>query len=77
MVALLDVSWVLDVSAVLDVDVVVVVTRKLQGGLTVKLGGIWVGLTRVEKIMVLNWGRPEMVEKLIYQFKLFHGLQKG
>ena len=29
--------------------------RKLQGGKTGELEGILVGLTRVEKIMVLDW----------------------
>ena len=30
--------------------------RKLKGGKTRILGVIWVGLMRVEKIMVLDWG---------------------
>ena len=34
--------------------------RTLQGGKTGKLGGIWMGLTRVEKVMVLDWGQFEM-----------------
>ena len=35
----------------------------LQGGKTGKLegGGIWVGLMRVAKFMVLDWGQSEMV----------------
>ena len=36
--------------------------RKLRRGKTGKVGGgIWVGLTRVEKIIVLYWGQSEMV----------------
>ena len=41
--------------------------ENLQGGKTGELGGIWVVFMRVEKIMVLDWGRSEMVVNSCFQ----------